>query len=451
MHAIPPGGHRLLFVVLLFYIFIVCLAKILVLRSRTDRADAFADARTSGPSPITPLPPMIPIEIMDEQHIVPTEVYRSQSSSRTMMKGQGKKTLTNLLPAINQTGSTCGVNAVCNAVGYLLANKGFSLRGAGEPPLPRNMALPSRTFVCWLCNFLDGKDIYINGTSVKRTIELILTYGCVNEQLMPNSWGMFGNATVPSPQCFAMASKRRFVVNPIGIPDGILGVRNAIDDGNPVPISLDFSCADGFHVFKRDAEGDMIIAMPPDGKACWYHAMMIVGYDDDRRRFLVENCWGILWGDNGCCYMSYDVYTAVVGTRACVIPELIAYVPPTPAAGGSSDVTVTPGNPTSIAYGRNGYSVDAQVILDSPSSACPYNDFHVWVLNVDKRVAGSVQLLFDATPQGFTVNVSAYIGPHMSLTVVSDGTSTAVSGDKDGCAAQTMQLKQLHSVRITFS
>lgn len=36
------------------------------------------------------------------------------------------------------------------------------------------------------------------------------------------------------------------------------------------------------------------------------HCLLIVGYDDEKRQFKIQNSWGRIWGDRGCGYMSYD-------------------------------------------------------------------------------------------------------------------------------------------------
>ena len=36
------------------------------------------------------------------------------------------------------------------------------------------------------------------------------------------------------------------------------------------------------------------------------HAMVVVGYDEPQRRFLVRNSWGTSWGRQGYGTMSYD-------------------------------------------------------------------------------------------------------------------------------------------------
>ena len=42
-----------------------------------------------------------------------------------------------------------------------------------------------------------------------------------------------------------------------------------------------------------------------------HHAMCIVGYDDTRKAFLLMNSWGDWWGQQGYCWVHYDVMDAV--------------------------------------------------------------------------------------------------------------------------------------------
>jgi len=39
-----------------------------------------------------------------------------------------------------------------------------------------------------------------------------------------------------------------------------------------------------------------------------YHAMVLVGYDDDKNAFRVRNSWGTSWGDNGSIWVDYDFF-----------------------------------------------------------------------------------------------------------------------------------------------
>jgi C1A family cysteine protease len=39
------------------------------------------------------------------------------------------------------------------------------------------------------------------------------------------------------------------------------------------------------------------------------HAIVIVGYDDEKHMFKFVNSWGNKWGDKGFGYLSYDYFT----------------------------------------------------------------------------------------------------------------------------------------------
>ena len=39
-----------------------------------------------------------------------------------------------------------------------------------------------------------------------------------------------------------------------------------------------------------------------------YHAMVLVGFDDDKKAFRVLNSWGTTWGDNGFIWIDYDFF-----------------------------------------------------------------------------------------------------------------------------------------------
>lgn len=60
------------------------------------------------------------------------------------------------------------------------------------------------------------------------------------------------------------------------------------------------------------------------------HEMLIIGYDDNAQRFLVENSWGAGWGDGGFCGIPYSIMDSdAFGELWVVIPNLdIPYTPP---------------------------------------------------------------------------------------------------------------------------
>lgn len=75
----------------------------------------------------------------------------------------------------------------------------------------------------------------------------------------------------------------------------------------------------------RDSENNTIWnssdGMPTGepGKKGW-HAVILVGYDDDKRLFKIENSWGE-WGDNGYCYLDYDYLSEYVYNSIYIIHD----------------------------------------------------------------------------------------------------------------------------------
>jgi len=53
-----------------------------------------------------------------------------------------------------------------------------------------------------------------------------------------------------------------------------------------------------------------VVPMPsPDEVRLGGHALLAVGYDDDKQHFIVRNSWGEEFGDKGYCYIPYQFFT----------------------------------------------------------------------------------------------------------------------------------------------
>ena len=66
----------------------------------------------------------------------------------------------------------------------------------------------------------------------------------------------------------------------------------------------------GFTVFPSfesdEVAGNGEVPMPGAGEqTLGGHAVMAVGYDDQKQAFIVRNSWGPTWGLGGYCYMPY--------------------------------------------------------------------------------------------------------------------------------------------------
>lgn len=83
-------------------------------------------------------------------------------------------------------------------------------------------------------------------------------------------------------------------------------LKQAISNGYPVPASLAWA-------FK--SYDDNFILNTPTKKEinnAGGHAVVVVGYDDDRQLVEIRNSWGDWWGNNGYAYITYDVFKIIV-------------------------------------------------------------------------------------------------------------------------------------------
>ena len=78
---------------------------------------------------------------------------------------------------------------------------------------------------------------------------------------------------------------------------------------NGRPIIFGFNVYDSF--FTKVVETTGMVPFPNVTKESFLggHCMLIVGYDENIKRFICLNCWGKNWGAAGYCYIQYDYLT----------------------------------------------------------------------------------------------------------------------------------------------
>lgn len=161
------------------------------------------------------------------------------------------------------------------------------------------------------------------GSTLSDAANVLLQEGICLESFMP--YNEYDYTTPPTSQAFSNA--QNYKVEDIYLIQNDLDVlRTVLYNGYPIAISTVI-----FSSFGSGKNG--IIPMPQkreiqnyqySGRTHGYHAMVIVGYDDDKKHFIVRNSWGNTFGDDGYCYMPYDYVTdASLCTWAGIITSLL--------------------------------------------------------------------------------------------------------------------------------
>lgn len=198
---------------------------------------------------------------------------------------------------------SCSAFAVTSVIEYMIR------RLTGEI---RNM---SEAFLYYNAREAVGKQNENCGTSIYRIIKEAMTAGICDESHHQYDENNFSAA--PSDLAFAEAQKC-LVVKAMNVKVETEAIKSAIADGHPVVISARI-----FDSFGSDRAGFVRMPSPDEisPREEFSHAMVICGYSDDYKVFVVRNSWGEDFGDGGYCYMPYR-YAEEYLNYACIITEL---------------------------------------------------------------------------------------------------------------------------------
>ena len=194
----------------------------------------------------------------------------------------------------------------------------FAISSIYEYILKRNSeeeADLSESFVYYNVRHLEGKELEDTGSSFQDVIASIGEQGICRESLHPYTRSL---SEVPSDEAYLDGETRR-ITKAMNVNVALDDIKSAIQEGYPVAISLkifdSFKATLGFVRRPSDEEiqsGDF-----------GYHAMVVVGYSDDTKFFLVRNSWGEHFGDKGYCYIPYSyISDPELNRMACIVTEI---------------------------------------------------------------------------------------------------------------------------------
>lgn len=202
----------------------------------------------------------------------------------------------------------------------------------------------SRQFLYHQCKMIDGNKNR-EGTSIGISISLLTDNKFADiGNIMENTWSYVPREekTIhqgPPPEeafsCSRIVSKGEAIYpRKDEILEDIKYLINFSRDGRSAPVVIAIPLYESF--FSKSTSRTGWVTMPLPGEAIVsYHAMIITGYDEERKLFLVRNSWGITWasendkGYNGHAWIPYE-YIKKHGFDAVTITDFSikpVYVP----------------------------------------------------------------------------------------------------------------------------
>jgi len=165
--------------------------------------------------------------------------------------------------------------------------------------------VPSKLFIYYNSRLLDNSTGRDDGTTISQGVNSLYRYGTCSELKWPylsNKW-----AVQPTAECYTEGLEHQ-TIDYEHIPQTHLQLKGCLYSG--FPFVFGFYVYESFENSQNTLTG--VMTMPAQGEQLLGgHAVVCVGYDDDRKVWICRNSWGTKWGDNGYFYMPYEYLDSV--------------------------------------------------------------------------------------------------------------------------------------------
>ncbi len=165
---------------------------------------------------------------------------------------------------------------------------------AGHPSIE-----PSRLFTYYNSRVLQGTIKHDSGASIRNSIKSTVRWGVAPETDWVYDISKF---TKKPPEKAYKSAAKELIVKYANVTQSSSQLRGVLASG--FTVNFGFSVYDSFE--SAEVAGSGIVPMPTKNeRLLGGHAVLIVGYDDTRKVYIVRNSWGTTWGDHGYFYMPY--------------------------------------------------------------------------------------------------------------------------------------------------
>ncbi|MES2253383.1 MAG: C1 family peptidase [Pseudomonadota bacterium] len=165
----------------------------------------------------------------------------------------------------------------------------------------------SRIFIYYNERMIEGDIGEDSGASLSTGLRTLHTYGVCNETLCPYDISTFTQKPSLSAYKDGLANVDLDNLAADHIQQSLAAFKHTIAIAQR-PFALGIQIYESFESAAVASTG--IVPMPSATESCLGgHAVLAVGYDDEKGRLTVRNSWGPDWGDNGYFYLPYAYVT----------------------------------------------------------------------------------------------------------------------------------------------
>lgn len=168
---------------------------------------------------------------------------------------------------------------------------------------PSDVFMPSRLFIYYNERVIEDTVNEDNGAQIRNGMKTIAKQGACPETDWPYVIKKF--AVKPPEPCYKKAVREKAIAYK-RLNQDLVSMKTCLAEG--YPFVFGFLVFSGFHASGVGKTGTA--SLPVKGETLTGgHAVVCVGYDDDKGCFLIRNSWGQNWGLKGYFWMPYEYLT----------------------------------------------------------------------------------------------------------------------------------------------
>lgn len=161
--------------------------------------------------------------------------------------------------------------------------------------------IPSRLFIYYNERVIEGTVNQDSGAMIRNGIKSMVSDGVCPEKMWGYKPWKFKNK--PPQECYTVAQDHQILEYLRISPHTLYGVKLALYQGYPVSF--------GFMIFEsmmtKEVTNSGYVPVPSKKEQpMGGHAVLAVGYDDEKKSLLVRNSWGPNWGIDGYFWLPYE-------------------------------------------------------------------------------------------------------------------------------------------------
>ena len=164
--------------------------------------------------------------------------------------------------------------------------------------------VPSRLFIYYNERVIEGTVNEDAGAMIRDGIKTMVKDGVCPETMWPYKTWKFKKK--PAPECYVTALENQVLEYRRITPHSLYEVKHCLTEG--YPITFGFMIFDSMMTDRVAKTG--VVPVPSNlEQPMGGHAVLAIGYDDEKKALLVRNSWGKQWGIDGDFWLPYEFVT----------------------------------------------------------------------------------------------------------------------------------------------